>query len=151
MPRLKIARLLLLIGTLVACSTPQPSVKLERFDLEGVGDTTMPATVFDSSINAPEGEFHLRVQAMRGWFSTNNRRYEHGVDIQTFINGRAQPVMRWRDQGRCTPNTMALSCESDVMQGVKLEIQHGAAVLSILQDLSGQGAAQYVFGRKQPN
>ena len=144
--------LALLIVTLAACSTPQPSVKLERFELEGVGDAALPATVFDGTINAPEGAFHLRIEAVTGWFSTDNRRYEHAVDIQTVINGQPQPVTRWRDQGRCTPRAMTLACESDVMQGVKFEVKHGAAVLSIPQDLSGKGVrAQYVFGRKQPN
>jgi hypothetical protein len=89
--------LAILIASFAACSTPQTSIKLERFELEGVGDAALPATIFDGMVNAPEGVFHLRIEAVTGWFSTDNRRYEHGVDLRTSINGQVQPLTYWRD------------------------------------------------------
>ena len=147
---------LTIIGTLsavlIGCDKSSPTEAADRsigqFALVAAENVALPATVFDGIVVAdPDPWFHLRVVATSGSITLDaTGHYEQRVSHEAFIDGSLGSRATHVDRGECTRSGSQLQCSSSYLQNVEFTGTLADGILTIQQDLAGEGhAATYRY------
>jgi hypothetical protein len=142
----------LLVTAMIGCSdTTSPPDNSDhftgQFDLTHAESVALPATVFEGNITNVTPAFHLRIVATSGSIVISpNGHYEQHVQHDTFIDGAFNGHVTRADRGECTRTGSELQCSSSFLQSVEFTASIAGRILTISQDLSGEGrAASYRY------
>lgn len=142
----QLTTLLALTIFLSACDDPPPTeardMSFGQFALVAAEGAALPATVFDGIVVAdPDPSFHLRVDATSGSISIDAAgHYERRVSHDAFVDGTLSGHVTHVDRGECTRSGGQLQCASSYLQNVAFTATLAGGVLTIRQDLAGEGS-----------
>ncbi|GAB4459735.1 MAG: hypothetical protein OHK0029_22690 [Armatimonadaceae bacterium] len=99
----------------------------------------LPATVFDDTINIPEGSFRLRAAATSGFLRLNpDGTYEQQVIHDTFTDDAYDSSPRWTDRGTYRFSGGTLQFTSNFIENVRFEATRQNNELRVRTDLIGE-------------
>jgi len=132
---------IVLLGCDKASPTGMDDMSVGRFALVAAENMVLPATVFDGIVVAdPDAWFHLRIDATSGSIAIDAAgRYEQRVSHDSFIDGALGGHAIHVDRGECTRSGGQLHCTSSYLQNVEFTATLARGVLTIRQDLAGEG------------
>jgi hypothetical protein len=149
---LRLATLVTLSAALIACEKTSPTETADKsigqFALVAAENVALPATVFDGIVVAdPDPSFHLRIVATSGSITIDaTGHYEQRVSHDAFIDGSLGGRATHVDRGECTRSGAQLQCSSSYLQNVEFTGTLADGILTIQQDLAGEGhAATYRY------
>lgn len=150
---LRLTALTALLMVLIACDkaaspVESPNLSIGEFALVAAEGVSLPAPVFDGIVVAdPDPSFHLKIVATSGSITIDaTGHYEQRVSHDAFIDGALGGRATHVDRGECARSGAQLQCSSSYLQNVEFTAMLGNGILTIQQDLAGEGhAATYRY------
>ena len=149
---LRVTTLAALLLVLIACDkaspVESPDKSIGEFALVAAEGASLPAPVFDGIVVAdPDPSFHLEIVATSGFMTIDaSGHYEQRVSHDAFIDGALGGRATHVDRGECTRSGTQLQCSSSYLQNVEYTATLANGILTIQQDLAGEGhAATYRY------
>lgn len=124
-----------------------PLESARQYQLRTAAQQPLPATILDTVIHDPSGDFRLRyvvLQASLGITQSGN--YTHQVKYRCYIDNAMMPPQLWNDRGTYTVSNSDIHFESDYFQNQRYEGTQSANSITLENDLSGEGVpVPFVF------